>query len=65
MTLKTKVFEFRNRNYTNLSKLAQAMGISVNQIYRVRQGKRGVLKAFPGHKLDDLFHVAPNRSQND
>jgi len=73
MVLKTRVFEFSNRKYTNLNKLAQAMGISVSQIYRVRQGRRainekfiiGALKAFPEYKLDDLFYVAPNGSQND
>jgi len=43
------------------------MGISVSQIYRVRQGKRhinqkfivGAIKAFPEHKLDDLFYLVP------
>lgn len=43
------------------------MGISVSQIYRVRQGKRkinqsfiiGAMKAFPGCKFDDLFYLAP------
>jgi len=41
------------------------MGISVSQVYRVREGKRrinqkfivGALKAFPNSKLDDLFYV--------
>jgi len=41
------------------------MGISAGQIYRVRQGKRGInqkfiigaTQAFPGYKLDDLFYV--------
>jgi len=49
------------------------MGISVSQIYRVRQGKRtisekfitGTIKAFPGHNLDELFYVAPEGSHND
>jgi len=43
------------------------MEISVSQIYRVREGKRyinqrfivGAIKAFPNHKLDDLFYLAP------
>jgi len=73
MKLETKVFEFSNRKYANLTELAQAMGISVSQVYRVREGRRrisekfiiGAIKAFPGHKLDDLFHVAPDGSQND
>ncbi len=67
MRVKTRIFELRNGNYKNLSELAQAMGISVSQIYRVREGKRhinqkfivGAIKAFPGHKLDDLFYLTP------
>jgi hypothetical protein len=43
------------------------MGIPVSQIYRVREGKRkinqqfivGAIKAFLGHKLDELFYMAP------
>ena len=43
------------------------MGISVSQIYRVREGKRsinqkfivGAIKAFPKHKFEDLFYLAP------
>ena len=66
MILKTRVFELCNGRYKNLSELAQAMGISVSQIYRVREGKRhinqkfliGAVKAFPEHKLDDLFYLS-------
>ena len=66
MIIKTRIFELHNGNYQNLSELAQAMGISVSQIYRVREGKRhinqkfiiGAIKAFPEHKLDDLFYFA-------
>lgn len=73
MKLQTRIFEFCDGKYTNLSELAQAMGISVSQIYRVRQGKRpinekfimGATKAFPRYELDDLFYVAPDRSHND
>ena len=65
MKLKTKVFELSNGKYMNLTKLAQAMGMSVSQTYRVREGERGInekfiigaIKAFPGYKLDDLFYV--------
>ncbi len=65
--VKTKIFELYARKYKNLSELAQAMGISVSQIYRVREGKRninqkfliGAISAFPGHKLDDLFYLTP------
>ncbi len=64
--LETRVFELCNRRYSNLSELARAMGVSRSQIYRVRQGERGIngkfiigaVRAFPGYKLDDLFYVA-------
>lgn len=64
MIIKTRIFELCNGRYGNLSELAQAMGISVSQVYRVRDGKRhinqkfliGAIKAFPEHKLDDLFY---------
>ena len=67
MIIKTRVFELSNGRYTNLSELARAMGISVSQVYRVREGKRhinqkfiiGAIKAFPQYKLDDLFYFAP------
>jgi len=67
MRVKTRIFELSSNGYKNLSELAQAMGISVSQLYRVREGKRqinqkfiiGAIKAFPGHKLDDLFYLAP------
>jgi len=73
MKLKTRIFELRNGKYENLEGLARAMGISLSQVYRVRQGKRdinekfiiGVVKAFPGYKLDDLFYVVPGGSRND
>jgi len=53
--------------YKNLSELARAMGISVSQVYRVKEGKRninqkfviGALKAFPEYRLGDLFYLAP------
>ncbi len=65
MIVKTKVFDQKHPNYRNLSEMAQAMGISVSQIYRVREGKRGInqsfiigaIKAFPGRRLDDLFYL--------
>jgi len=67
MIIRTRIFEFCDGNYTNLSELAQVMGISVSQIYRVREGKRsinqkfivGAIKAFPKHKFEDLFYLAP------
>ena len=47
------------------------MGISNSQIYRVKHGKRpinekfiiGAIKAFPGHRLSDLFYVIPDGSE--
>ena len=67
MIIKTRIFGFCNGSYNNLSELAQAMGISVSQIYRVREGKRsinqkfiiGAIGAFPKHKFEDLFYLAP------
>ena len=66
MIIKTRIFKFCDSNYKNLSEFAQAMGISVSQIYRVRQGKRninqkfivGAIKAFPERKFEDLFYFA-------
>ena len=73
MKLGTRVFELYNEDYSDLVELAQAMGISKSQIYRVRQGTRaingkfilGALKAFPGYRLDELFYVAPDGSDDD
>ena len=66
MKLNTRVFELCNGKYRNLVELAETMGISQDQIYRVRKGERnisgrfiiGATKAFPGYKLDDLFYVS-------
>ena len=67
MLIKTRIFGFCDGDYRNLSELAQIMEISISQIYRVREGKRninqkfiiGAIKAFPKHKFDDLFYLAP------
>ena len=67
MIVKTRIFKLCDGNYGSLSDLAHSMGISVSQIYRIRQGKRsinqkfivGAMKAFPRHKLDELFYLAP------
>jgi transcriptional regulator with XRE-family HTH domain len=48
-----------------MTELARAMGISVSQVYRVREGKRnikqkfiiGAMKAFPEYSMDDLFYL--------
>lgn len=67
MLLKTRVFDLCPGRYNNLSELAQAMGISVSQVYRVQEGKRninckfiiGAIKAFPGYSFDELFYFVP------
>jgi len=67
LIVRTRIFEFCDGPYRNLTELASAMEISVSQVYRVREGKRqinqkfiiGAMKAFPNHKLDDLFYLTP------
>lgn len=67
MLLKTRVFDLCPGRYKNLSELADAMEISVSQVYRVQEGKRninckfiiGAIKAFPGYSFDDLFYFVP------
>ncbi|MGD0795048.1 MAG: hypothetical protein ABR958_05610 [Dehalococcoidales bacterium] len=71
MIIRTRVFEIANVKYQNLSGLARAMGISVSQIYRVREGKRGINEkfiigakmAFPDLRLDELFYLDDNHPQ--
>ena len=54
-----------NGKYRNLSELAKDMGLSVSQVYRVREGKRsinqkfviGAKKVFPDYRLDELFYL--------
>ena len=66
MKLKTRVFELSNGRYRNLVELAQTMEISLDLIYKVKKGERGIherfiigaTRAFPGYKLDDLFYVS-------
>jgi hypothetical protein len=70
MIVRTRIFEYCDGKYANLTELAAAMGISVSQVYRVREGKRqinqkfivGAMKAFPNNKLDDLFYLTPDSS---
>ena len=67
MVIKTRIFELNQNHRQNLTELAQAMGLSVSQVYRVREGKCpinqkfiiGAIKAFPEYKLDELFYFAP------
>jgi hypothetical protein len=73
MKLETRVFDLYQERYGNLTAMAGAMGISVSQVYRVRQGKRpisekfitGTVRAFPEYRLDDLFHVVPSGKHYD
>jgi len=46
MIVRTRSFELNDGCYRNLSELAGAMGISVSQIYRVREGKRRINQKF-------------------
>jgi hypothetical protein len=70
MIIKTRVFEMANGKYRNLSDLARAMGLSVSQVYRVREGKRGINEkfiigakiAFPDCRLDELFYFDRGQS---
>ena len=72
MKLETRVFELSHGKYANLNELAKAMGISVSYIFRLKGGTRpigrkfiiGAKKAFPEHKLDDLFYFVPDGSGN-
>jgi hypothetical protein len=66
MVVLTRIFDLYPLKYGNLSELAQAMRISVSQVYRVREGKRkinqkfivGAIQAFPEYRFSDLFYVA-------
>jgi hypothetical protein len=72
MIIRTRVFEMFGGRYQNLSELAHAMGLSVSQVYRVREGKRGInekfiigaKKAFPECRLDELFYFKQEPSPN-
>ena len=72
MIIKTRVFEMSNGKYHNLSDLAVAMGLSVSQVYRVREGKRGInekfivgaKRAFPDYRLDELFYFISAQSSS-
>ena len=67
MLLKMRIFDLWLERYKNLTELAEAMEISVSQVYRVQEGKRninckfiiGAIKAFPGCSFDDLFYFVP------
>lgn len=73
MKLETRVFDLSNGRYASLSELAQAMGMTPYQVYRVRWGKGGIsekfiigaLQALPEYTLNDLFYVVPNGSKSE
>ena len=73
MIIKTRIFERIDGKYRNLCELAHTMGISVSQVYRVREGKRsinqkfiiGAMQAFPECKIDDLFYLDSAGSAED
>ena len=73
MIIKTRIFDMANGRYQNLSDLARAMGLSVSQVYRVREGKRGInekfivgaKKAFPESRLDELFYFNAGQSSGE
>ena len=70
MRIETRIFGFYDKEYRNLIELGRAMGISISQLYRVRDGTRcinhkfiiGAKKAFPEYNLGDLFYLAPEPS---
>lgn len=70
MLLETQIFKLYNGKYRNIRELAQAMGISVDQISGVQQGKHsidekfiiGALKAFPEYGIGHLFYFTPGSS---
>jgi len=61
--LKTRLFEL-NHLY-DMAELAALLGLSLSQVYRVRQGTRGInqkfivgaLTAFPSRKFEELFYI--------
>lgn len=63
MRLKTRIFELDPSR--SLPTLATILGLSVSQVYRVKQGTRrinekfiiGALTAFPEYKFEDLFYT--------
>jgi len=67
MIIRTTIFGICRAEKRSLIKVARAMGISVSQIYRVREGKRpisqkfiiGAVRAFPQRRLDELFYLSP------
>ena len=65
MMVKTRIFNLSRSRFHNLSQLAGAMGVSVSQVYRVKEGSRpinqrfivGAARAFPRRRLGELFYL--------
>lgn len=63
--LRTRLFELNH----SMSEVAIIAGVSLCQVYRIRQGKRGisgtfianVLGALPEYKFEDLFFIERGR----
>lgn len=61
--LRTRLFDMEEGR--DMRKLARLVGLSLPEVYRIRQGKRrighqfivGALTAFPGRKFEDLFYI--------
>lgn len=59
--LRTRLFDLE----PDIKKLARLIGMSLSEVYRIREGKRkigerfivGALTAFPGRKFEDLFYI--------
>ena len=68
MILKTYIFNYAGERYRSMAELAEAMGISVSQVYKVKRGNRsinnrfiiGAAKAFPDKNLGNLFYLSIN-----
>ena len=67
MKIETRIFGLCQSNNKDLSELAQASGMSMRQIYSVRERRRpinqkfivGAMKTFPNRKLHELFYLIP------
>jgi hypothetical protein len=62
VVLRTSLFNLRNEKMTDLASL---IGLSLSQVYRIKNGERGInekfitgtLTAFPQYKFEDLFYI--------
>ncbi len=70
--LKTRIFKLADLAGLTLADLAEAMGVDVSTVYRVKMGQRnigdafitGAKRAFPTMDLDDLFYVEEPKSED-